>query len=110
MKEALENLLQSRMIDQDLKRDPLSFVHRYRDAKDQEIAGLFASQIAYGRVTLFLPVLKKFIDVCFQSKRKSLKNNLKDLLIDADFGLEHFKKRPEEITLDQYKELFKMIK
>jgi len=31
-------------------------------------------------------------------------------LIDADFGLEHFKKRPEEITLDQYKELFKMIK
>ena len=52
----------------------------------------------------------KFIDVCFQSKRKSLKNNLKDLLIDADFGLEHFKKRPEEITLDQYKELFKMIK
>ena len=52
----------------------------------------------------------KFIDVCFQSKRKSLKNNLKDLLIDADFSLEHFKKRPEEITLDQYKELFKMIK
>ena len=52
----------------------------------------------------------KFIDVCFQSKRKSLKNNLKDLLIDTDFDLEHFKKRPEEITLDQYKELFKMIK
>ena len=52
----------------------------------------------------------KFIDVCFQSKRKSLKNNLKDLLIDADFSLEQFRKRPEEITLDQYKELFKMIK
>ena len=63
MKEALENLLQSRMVDQDLKRDPLSFVHRYHDAKDQEIAGLFASQIAYGRVTLFLPVLKKFFDI-----------------------------------------------
>ena len=63
MKHALENLLQSRMIEQDLQRDPLSFVHRYDDPHDQEIAGLFASQLAYGRVSLFLPVLKKFFDI-----------------------------------------------
>ena len=78
------------------------------------------SQVLFFNESLFEidPIVKKadfhsfskFIDVCFQSKRKSLKNNLKDLLLDADFGLEHFKKRPEEITLDQYKELFKMIK
>ena len=63
MKKALENLLQSRMIEQDLQRDPLSFVHRYEHPHDQEIAGLFASQLAYGRVSLFLPVLKKFFDI-----------------------------------------------
>ena len=41
MKDALENLLQSRMVDQDLKRDPLSFVHRYRNSLDQEIVVSF---------------------------------------------------------------------
>ena len=61
MKEALEKLLTSRIIEQDLKNDPLSFVHRYNHPKDQEIAGLFASQLAYGRVTLFLPVLNNFL-------------------------------------------------
>ena len=62
MKAALEKLLKSRMVDQDLQRDPLSFVHRYKKVQDQEIAGLFASQLAYGRVSLFLPVLNNFFD------------------------------------------------
>ena len=66
MKEALEKLLTSRIIEQDLKNDPLSFVHRYTEAKDQEIAGLFASQLAYGRVSLFLPILQAFFDIVDQ--------------------------------------------
>ena len=79
MKEALENLLQSRMIEQDLKRDPLSFVHRYHDPKDQEIAGLFASQIAYGRVSLFLPVLTRFFDIVdLSGPRKWIENFSKE--------------------------------
>jgi len=30
--------------------DPLSFVHRYRDAGDREVTGFIASSLAYGRV------------------------------------------------------------
>jgi uncharacterized protein (TIGR02757 family) len=37
--------------------DPVAFVHRYDDPADQEIAGLLAASLAYGRVTLFRPVL-----------------------------------------------------
>lgn len=34
-----------------LSSDPLEFVHRYKDARDREIAGLIASSLAYGKVT-----------------------------------------------------------
>ncbi len=37
--------------------DPVRFPRRYTDPVDQEIAGFVASAFAYGRVTLFLPVL-----------------------------------------------------
>jgi uncharacterized protein (TIGR02757 family) len=37
--------------------DPIDFVHRYDDAADREVAGLFASGLAFGRVASFWPVL-----------------------------------------------------
>jgi uncharacterized protein (TIGR02757 family) len=37
--------------------DPIDFVHRYDDAADREVAGLFASGLAFGRVGSFWPVL-----------------------------------------------------
>ena len=38
--------------------DPVSFAHRYPDPADAEIAGLLAASLAYGRVTLFRPVVE----------------------------------------------------
>jgi uncharacterized protein (TIGR02757 family) len=38
-------------------RDPVRFVWRYADPADQEVAGVFAAGLAFGRVDLFLPVL-----------------------------------------------------
>jgi uncharacterized protein (TIGR02757 family) len=38
-------------------RDPVRFVWRYPDPADQEVAGVFAAGLAFGRVDLFLPVL-----------------------------------------------------
>lgn len=46
-----------------MARDPVRFVHRYDRPEDQEIAGVFASQLAYGRVSLFGPVLDAFFDI-----------------------------------------------
>ncbi|HMV69691.1 MAG TPA: DUF2400 family protein, partial [Myxococcota bacterium] len=43
-------------------RDPVAFVHRYATRADQEIAGLLASSLAYGRVDLFRPVLAALFD------------------------------------------------
>ncbi|MBI4411434.1 MAG: DUF2400 family protein, partial [Deltaproteobacteria bacterium] len=34
--------------------DPLEFVYRYADPRDQEVAGLVASALAYGNVTQIL--------------------------------------------------------
>lgn len=42
--------------------DPVTFVHRYRDPADQEIAGIYAAGLAFGRVDLFLPVLAAVFD------------------------------------------------
>lgn len=46
-----------------LARDPLSFVRRYEDPLDQEVAAVFASGLAYGRVAAFWPVLTELFEV-----------------------------------------------
>lgn len=47
----------ARLVDRQIANDPVRFVRRYADPRDQEIAGVFAASLAYGRVSLFLPVL-----------------------------------------------------
>ena len=52
-------LLESTDAQQRLRSDPIRFVHRYRDdPRDAEVAAVFASQLAYGRVDLFGHVLE----------------------------------------------------
>jgi uncharacterized protein (TIGR02757 family) len=41
--------------------DPVEFPRRYRDAADQEVAGLFAAALAYGRADLFRPQLERVL-------------------------------------------------
>ena len=46
-----------------LATDPAHFVQPYRDRpRDAEIAGVFAAQLAYGRVDLFRPVLQRLFE------------------------------------------------
>ncbi|RMG13957.1 MAG: TIGR02757 family protein [Deltaproteobacteria bacterium] len=47
---ALEALLTCHEPERYRSRDPVAFVHRYRDPRDQELVGLVASSLAYGRV------------------------------------------------------------
>lgn len=62
LKKSLDSLLQTRDPKDSLARDPLSFVHRYTKPQDQEIAAVFAAQLAYGRVSMFFPVIKALLD------------------------------------------------
>lgn len=41
--------------------DPLGLVHRYDDPRDQEVVGLYCAAMAYGRVSLFLPILEELL-------------------------------------------------
>lgn len=43
-------------------RDPVELVHRYARPDDQELVGLLASAVAYGRVDLFKPRLAAWLD------------------------------------------------
>jgi uncharacterized protein (TIGR02757 family) len=45
-----------------LAADPLGFVHRYDDPADQEVAAVFASGLAYGRVAGFRPTIQAVLD------------------------------------------------
>ncbi len=58
----------------------MRFVWRYRDPADQEIAGVFAAGLAFGRVDLFLPVL----DALFTA-------------MDAEGGPRAFVDRPADV-------------
>jgi uncharacterized protein (TIGR02757 family) len=41
--------------------DPVGLVHRYADPREQEVVGLYAAALAYGRVSLFLPILEELL-------------------------------------------------
>lgn len=43
--------------------DPVSYVHRYREPADREVAGLLSSGLAFGRVAAFRPVLDEVFAV-----------------------------------------------
>jgi len=41
--------------------DPLGLVHRYEEPRQQEVVGLYCAAMAYGRVSLFLPILEELL-------------------------------------------------
>ncbi len=46
-----------------LASDPVCFAHRYRDARDQELAAVLASSLAYGRVAAIWRTLEQLFSV-----------------------------------------------
>ena len=66
IRNALETLLQTHSLALDISQDPIQCVHRYSQSEDQEIAGIFASALAFGRVSAFLPKIKALLDIADQ--------------------------------------------
>jgi len=52
--------------------DPIEFPHRYKRRGDIEIAGFIAACFAYGKVTLFKPVIEKLLSAMGNSPRDFL--------------------------------------
>ena len=58
----LEQVVQTADREAQLAVDPISAVHRYTDPHDQEVAGVIASVLAFGRVAAFGPVVHTILD------------------------------------------------
>ncbi|MEN8207856.1 MAG: TIGR02757 family protein [Candidatus Fermentibacteria bacterium] len=55
--------------------DPLEFLYRYENIEDREIAGLVASGLAYGRVSLILKSTEKVLSLLGSSPSRFLRDN-----------------------------------
>ena len=61
LKERLDKLCNIHVLRTYIKDDPIEFPHSYQDARDIELAGFIASALAFGRIDLFKPVIKKIL-------------------------------------------------
>lgn len=61
----LKNVLDNFYRDYDFKgrlsHDPIEFPHQYKNPRDVEVSAFIASSLAYGKVELFKPVVKKIL-------------------------------------------------
>lgn len=76
IKELLDRLYDIPVLKTYIKNDPIEFPHLYQDPKEIEIAGLIASSLAFGRVDLFKPVIRKILSLS--------EGSLYDYLINFD--------------------------
>ena len=61
MKEVFETLYDLPVLKTRIKNDPVEFPHLYQDSRDIELAGFIASALAFGRIDLFKPVIRKIL-------------------------------------------------
>lgn len=67
LKESLDNFYKSYNLTERINSDPIEFPHRYKRPQDIEVVGLIASSLAYGKVTLFKPVLERIFKIMGES-------------------------------------------
>lgn len=67
LKESLGRFYKSYNLTERINSDPIEFPHRYKRPEDIEVVGLIASSLAYGKVTLFKPVLERIFKIMGES-------------------------------------------
>ncbi|MBI5181326.1 MAG: DUF2400 family protein, partial [Nitrospirae bacterium] len=67
LKESLDRFYKEYNLTERINSDPIEFLHRYKRPEDIEVVGLIASALAYGKVTLFKPVLERIFNVMGKS-------------------------------------------
>ncbi len=81
-----------------VRRDPLEFVHRYRDPLDQELVAMLASAVAYGRVDLFKPRLARLLEVLGREPSRVAREATPGELLRLCRGFEYRMTGPEEVA------------
>ncbi len=67
LKESLDRFYKEYNLLERINSDPIEFPHRYKRPEDVEVIGLIASSLAYGKVTLFKPVLERIFKIMGES-------------------------------------------
>ena len=80
LKETLDRFYKEYDLKSRIEHDPIEFPHRYKKPEDIEIAGLIASSLAYGKVTLFKPVINKILSIT------SLNGSLQEFIINFELS------------------------
>src|SRR3970040_964031 len=63
LKELFDRLYNVQILKGYINNDPIEFPHHYQDPGDIELAGFIASALAFGRIDLFKPVIKKVLSL-----------------------------------------------
>jgi uncharacterized protein (TIGR02757 family) len=62
LRKILDKLYREYNFKERIGHDPIEFPHRYADSEDIEVAGFIASGFAYGKITLFKPVIERILE------------------------------------------------
>ncbi len=95
---ALERLLSSADRRAHVAHDPVELVHRQRDPLDQEIVGLVASAVAYGRVDLFKPRLARLVDALGPEPARFARSATPAELLERTAGFAYRMTGPAEVS------------
>ena len=61
-----------------IHNDPVSFVHRWHENADREVAGFIASQFAYGRIDIFMGFLERLFALMKEGPQRFVENGSPD--------------------------------
>ncbi len=78
LKRSLDALYRSYDFEGRVEHDPINFPKKYRNVGDREAVGLVAAALAYGKVTLFMPVVERILGAMGESPS--------EYLADLDLG------------------------
>ncbi|MBI5180258.1 MAG: TIGR02757 family protein [Nitrospirae bacterium] len=67
LKESLDRFYNEYNLTERINSDPIEFPHRYKRPEEIEVVGLIASSLAYGKVTLFKPILERIFKIMGES-------------------------------------------
>jgi uncharacterized protein (TIGR02757 family) len=81
-----------------IARDPVELVHLYREPLDQEVVGLLASAVAYGRVTLFKPRLANLLKTLGPHPAKIAQTSSPDALLELCSRFNYRMTGPSEVA------------
>lgn len=99
IRQRLDALVAGCDVDRTRSRDPVDFVHRYRDPRDQEVVGLIAASLAFGNVVAARRSIERALAMLGRSPAASIEAARRDELELLFRGFVHRIYRGEHLAL-----------